>query len=555
MTNSKVSTRLALGFSLVLGALIVVALFGISGMSSLREKLNEIARVNNAETRLANQMATSVQTRALVIRNLALFTDQKLIDNELARLKPQEKIYADAYRELGKLFSQEPSTTQKEHDLYTALKADEAAVTPLLEKAAQLGASNNVESITSLLVQEIRPKQTTWLNHLAELVSLENQLNAEAAAEAEATYQRLRTTTLVVSCVALVLGILAAFLIVRSILKQLGGEPSRAQYVASEISQGNLTVMLDLSGASPNSLMVSLEKMRSQLNDVVIDIKHSAESIATAAGEIAQGNLDLSRRTEEQAASLEETASSMEEITSTVEQNTNNAKQGSTLANAASATALKGGKVVEGVVKTMSDISDSSNKVTEIIASVEAIAFQTNILALNAAVEAARAGEEGRGFAVVASEVRTLAQRSATAAKEIKDLIGASVQHVNAGSQLVSDAGKTMSEVVQSVQSVTDIMSEIAAASGEQHTGIAQINTAITQMDEVTQQNAALVEQASAAAQAMADQAERLRASVAVFKVDEAAGEIGSGMSHSGNTRAIHILPTAAKSVKRIAAV
>jgi methyl-accepting chemotaxis protein len=550
MKDMKVSTRLSIGFSVVLVALIVVAIFGISGMSSLRDKLNEITYVNNAEAKLANQMATSVQTRALVIRNLALFTDQELINKELARLKPLEKKYADSYQELGRLFTQEPGTTQRERELFAALKADEAAVTPLIEKAAALGASNNVESITSLLIQEIRPKQTIWLNRLAELVAVEDQLNEEAAAEAEVTYQRLRATTFIVSGMALLLGILTAFLIVRSILKQLGGEPSQAQYIASEISQGNLTVALDLNTASPNSLMVSLEKMRSQLNSVVIGIQHSAESIATAASEIAQGNLDLSRRTEEQAASLEETASSMEEITSTVEQNTNNAKQGSILANSASSTALKGGKVVEGVVKTMSDISESSRKVTEIIASVEAIAFQTNILALNAAVEAARAGEEGRGFAVVASEVRTLAQRSATAAKEIKDLIGASVQHVNAGSQLVSDAGKTMSEVVQSVQSVTDIMSEIAAASSEQHTGIAQINIAITQMDEVTQQNAALVEQATAAAQAMADQADRLRASVSIFKVEESAA---SAIAHPAGIKTINVTATS-KPVNRIAA-
>ncbi|AKZ64483.1 chemotaxis protein [Herbaspirillum hiltneri N3] len=549
MTNLKVSTRLTIGFTVVLAALIAVAIFGISGMSSLREKLNEITYVNNAEAKLANQMATSVQTRALVVRNLALFTDQQLINSELARLKPLEKKYADAYQELGKLFTQAPGTTQKERELYAALKSDEAAVTPLLEKAAALGASNDVASITPLLVQEIRPKQTIWLNRLAELVNLEDQLNEEAAGEAEATYQKLRATTLTAATVALLLGILTALLIVRSILKQLGGEPSQAQYVASEISQGNLTVALDLNSASPNILMVSLEKMRSQLNDVVIGIQHSAESIATAAGEIAQGNHDLSRRTEEQAASLEETASSMEEITSTVEQNTNNARQGSTLANSASATALKGGQVVEGVVKTMSDISESSSKVTEIIASVEAIAFQTNILALNAAVEAARAGEEGRGFAVVASEVRTLAQRSALAAKEIKDLIGTSVQHVNTGSQLVSDAGKTMAEVVQSVQSVTDIMSEIAAASSEQHTGIAQINIAITQMDEVTQQNAALVEQATAAAQAMADQAARLLASVAIFKV-EASGV--SAMAHPAAIKTITLPPTSP--VNRIAA-
>jgi methyl-accepting chemotaxis protein len=241
-----------------------------------------------------------------------------------------------------------------------------------------------------------------------------------------------------------------------------------------------------------------------------------------AAGEIAQGNQDLSQRTEEQAASLQETAASMEELTSTVRNNTDNARQGSTLASAASATAASGGEVVQQVVATMQDISSSSTKVTEIISVIEGIAFQTNILALNAAVEAARAGEDGRGFAVVAGEVRTLAQRSATAAKEIKDLIEASVSHVTNGSLLVENAGQTMGEVVRSVKQVTDIMGEIASASSEQTKGIEQVNVAVTQMDEVTQQNAALVEQATAAAQAMSDQAESLRAAVSIFRVDAA---------------------------------
>jgi methyl-accepting chemotaxis protein len=260
--------------------------------------------------------------------------------------------------------------------------------------------------------------------------------------------------------------------------------------------------------------------MRRQLSGVVARIKTSAESISVAAGEIAQGNVDLSQRTEEQAASLEETAASMEELTSTVRLNTENALQASSLAASASDTAAEGGEVVDRVVSTMRDISDSSSKVAEIISVIEGIAFQTNILALNAAVEAARAGEQGRGFAVVAGEVRTLAQRSATAAREIKELIGSSVEHVNAGSSLVLDAGKTMDELVRSVKRVTDIMGEIASASNEQSTGIEQVNVAVGQMDEVTQQNAALVEQASAAAQAMAEQANSLRRAVAVFKVD-----------------------------------
>jgi len=262
--------------------------------------------------------------------------------------------------------------------------------------------------------------------------------------------------------------------------------------------------------------------MNERLVDVVGRVRSSSESIAIGSAQIASGNTDLSQRTEEQAASLEETAASMEELTATVKQNTENARQGNTLASNASDVACRGGEVVGKVVETMHDISSSSAKVAEIITVIEGIAFQTNILALNAAVEAARAGEQGRGFAVVAGEVRTLAQRSATAAKEIKELINESVAKVGVGSALVDDAGRTMHEVVQSVKRVTDLMGEITAASIEQHTGIEQVNQAVMRMDEVTQQNAALVEEASAAAQSMASQSSTLRELVSVFRLSGA---------------------------------
>jgi methyl-accepting chemotaxis protein len=262
-----------------------------------------------------------------------------------------------------------------------------------------------------------------------------------------------------------------------------------------------------------------------QLTDIVTQIKGSTDAINTASREIAQGNADLSSRTEEQASSLEQTASSMEELTSTVKQNAENAKQANQLAMGASDVAVRGGTVVKQVVDTMSSISESSKKIVDIISVIDGIAFQTNILALNAAVEAARAGEQGRGFAVVATEVRNLAQRSAAAAKEIKTLIEDSVGKVDAGTKLVDQAGKTMEEIVTSVKRVTDIMSEITAASQEQSSGIEQVNQAITQMDEVTQQNAALVEQAAAAAESLEEQARNLAEAVATFKLAEEAAE------------------------------
>ncbi len=314
--------------------------------------------------------------------------------------------------------------------------------------------------------------------------------------------------------------------------------------IVSSYAKGDLTANMDRLPGKKAKITEAMDAVKSSLTGIVTQIKESTESINTAAREIAQGNTDLSQRTEEQASSLEETASSMEELTSTVKQNSENARQANQLAIGASEVAVRGGTVVGEVVRTMESISDASKKIADIISVIDGIAFQTNILALNAAVEAARAGEQGRGFAVVATEVRNLAQRSAAAAKEIKTLIGDSVNRVDAGSNLVNEAGATIQEVVVSVKRVTDIMSEISAASMEQSSGIEQVNTAITQMDEVTQQNAALVEQAAAAAESLQEQAEVLTQTVAVFKLDSTVGHAGA--ERRGPNRATNVARIAA---------
>ena len=299
---------------------------------------------------------------------------------------------------------------------------------------------------------------------------------------------------------------------------------AQALRIANSVAAGNLTERIDIaSNDEIGQLLQALQKMNDGLVDIVAEVRGGTDMIATASGQIAAGNQDLSSRTEQQASSLEETAASMEELTSTVKQNADNARQANVLAESASGVASKGGDVIAQVVDTMGETNDSSRKIVDIIGVIDGIAFQTNILALNAAVEAARAGEQGRGFAVVASEVRNLAQRSAAAAKEIKTLIGTSVERVDAGSKLVNEAGATMHEIVESVRRVTDIMGEISAASQEQTAGIDQINQAVAQMDQVTQQNAALVEEASAASEAMQDQAAKLALVVSVFKLDAVA--------------------------------
>jgi methyl-accepting chemotaxis protein len=312
-------------------------------------------------------------------------------------------------------------------------------------------------------------------------------------------------------------------LIIRSIEKSIGGDPEYAKEIAERISGGDLTVAVDLNKNDRSSLLHAIKVMRDSIASIVGEVRAGTHTIAGASSEIAAGNLDLSSRTEEQASSLEETAASMEELTGTVKQSADNARQASQLAATASDIAMKGGAVVARVIETMGSIDDSAKQIVDIISVIDGIAFQTNILALNAAVEAARAGEQGRGFAVVAAEVRTLAQRSAAAAKEIKLLIGNSVDKVGLGTKLVDEAGTTMKEVVDSIKRVSDIMSEIAAASNEQGIGIEQVNQAIGQMDEVTQQNAALVEEAAAAAASLQDQAANLAQIVSVFKVDAGA--------------------------------
>jgi methyl-accepting chemotaxis protein len=334
--------------------------------------------------------------------------------------------------------------------------------------------------------------------------------------------------------------------LIRSIRTSLGGEPEYASEICQRIAEGDLTAHVNLATGDQHSLLHAMQQMQRQLVDTVQRIQTSAESITTGANEIAAGNMDLSSRTEEQAASLEETAASMEQLTATVKHNTDNARQGNTLAVNASEVAARGGEVVRRVVDTMNEISGSSQRVEQIIGVIDGIAFQTNILALNAAVEAARAGDQGRGFAVVAGEVRSLAQRSATAAKEIKDLIGQSVAQVAEGSKLVDEAGKTIDEVVASARRVADLMGEIAAASEEQHTGIEQVNRAVAQMDEVTQQNAALVEEASAAAQSMAAQSSGLREVVTVFRIGAQAASVAAAAAPAQSARVVRRVTPAA---------
>ena len=518
-SNMKVRNRLIAGFSVLLLMLLVVTVIGLSQMSHIQRRLTEIVNENNVESRHATTMRTTVTDRLIAVRNVMLLTDPVQMQPEVERIKVQADKYATAEQSLNKMFAETASATAEERAHMAEIKLMETTALPLLAKVAALSQQNKNAEAIDVLFKELRPAQRAWIGAISSLIDLEEKLNIDAANAAASSYATARTLMLSVAVAAILVGMAIAMLITRSLVSQLGGEPNHAAEVASKIAVGDLGVHVKVGPNDRNSMLFAIRQMRDNLSTIVGQVRSGTDTIATASSQIASGNLDLSARTEEQASSLEETASSMEQLTSTVKQNADNARQANALAISASEVAVKGGAVVAQVVDTMGAINTSAKKIVDIIGVIDGIAFQTNILALNAAVEAARAGEQGRGFAVVAAEVRNLAQRSAAAAKEIKTLIGDSVEKVDTGAKLVDQAGQTMEEIVASVKRVTDIMGEIMAASQEQTAGIEQINQAIAQMDEVTQQNAALVEQAAAAAQSLQSQAGSLSQVVSVFQV------------------------------------
>ncbi|MFD2366301.1 methyl-accepting chemotaxis protein [Pseudoduganella sp. GCM10020061] len=519
LNEMKVRTRLALGFALVLALLAIVTVLGLVRMAQIQDRLDRVVTVNSVVSRLVSEMRDNVSDRETRLRILTLLSDPADMEPEMLKIREQTNKYGVAMKALSDKFAAVGSAEEKA--LLAQIREFEAQTMPAIAKASELYLAANAEEATRVMIREVRPPQRKWLAALQQLATMEEKLNAKVQAEAEDAFKNARNFMVVLGLAAVLAGILAAWAITRSLRKQLGAEPDYTARIAGSIANGDLSIVIDTEDSDKDSLLVEMKEMRDSLVDIVAQVRNGTETIGTASREIAAGNIDLSSRTEMQASALEKTASAMEELTSTVKQNADNAREANQLAAQASDVARKGGDVVSQVVDTMGSINASANKIVDIIGVIDGIAFQTNILALNAAVEAARAGEQGRGFAVVASEVRNLAQRSAAAAKEIKTLIGDSVEKVERGSKLVGQAGVTMDEVVSSVKRVTDIMSEIADASQEQSRGIEQVNMSIIEMDSMTQQNAALVEEAAAAAQSLQDQAGELARVVSIFKLTE----------------------------------
>ncbi|MHA6891664.1 methyl-accepting chemotaxis protein [Ralstonia pseudosolanacearum] len=501
---------------------LMLALAGIA-VNSMSEAGNQASRYASG---IGARTATMEAYRAAFHRH-AISVQRVMLAADPAELAAARSMEAKAAAEVGAVLAQ--FSELQAHA--TGLDEDERSIAANInrlqhsyqdasEQMLALAASDRQRSVAKLnearpLAAELEQQIERYLRHSQEL-AVQTVQNA-------ATYAAGRCKLMIaIGLIAVGLALFFATTIVRWLMRTLGAEPSVLKTVTQRIADGNLDPIPGAKGAPAGSVLGAMAQMQDRLTHLITQIRSTADSVVIGAGEIASGNQDLSSRTEQQAASLQETAANMDELTSTVRHNADNARQANQLAASACEIATRGGAVVGEVVTTMQDIEASSNKVVDIIGTIESIAFQTNILALNAAVEAARAGEQGRGFAVVAGEVRSLAQRSASAAKEIKQLIGNAADKVQSGSALVERAGTTMRETVQAVQQVVDIMGEIDAASEAQSLGIGQVNQAVSQMDQVTQQNAALVEQAAAAAQSLEEQATQLKDAVSVFKVADA---------------------------------
>ena len=517
-----IGTRLAVGYGAVFFLMIVLTALAISRVGDIDSILNHINEVNNVKQRYAINFRGSVHDRAIALRDVVLAADPAAAAAPVKLIQVLDENYTRSAEPMDKLFRELKDIQPAETAALEAIKEQERRTRPLIERVIALHAAGQAHEAAALLSQGAAPAFVDWLasiNAFIDMQEMQNNLEASGARKMASGFFGWMTLL----CLgAIAVGATGAWIITRGLLRQLGGQPDYAASIVRAIAAGDLGVKIETAAGDSRSLLFAMKGMRDSLVAIVGQVRHGTLNMASVSTEIADGNRDLSHRTERQAGTLEATTASVEQLTATVRQNADNARQANALAESASEVALRGGMVVSQVVETMASINDSSKRIVDIIGVIDGIAFQTNILALNAAVEAARAGEQGRGFAVVATEVRNLAQRSASAAREIKGLIGSSVERVDAGARLVDEAGSTMNDIVASVRRVTDIMAEISRASAEQSAGIGQVNEAIGQMDEATRQNAALVQQATAAAAALEEEAERLAQVVSVFRLEAA---------------------------------
>ncbi|MBN3068786.1 MCP four helix bundle domain-containing protein [Pectobacterium brasiliense] len=518
LSKMKLGAMLGAGFASVIIIGLMVAILGRVHLANLGKDIESLSEKNLANLLLIQDTKSGFEVVARVVRNIGLSQDSARIQEE-KRLFDQQIIRNN--EALAKVYKQlaEPEAKALLEQLAQARPTYLKAVNKAIELSLS-GVPEEKMQAALVMVNEMPPAQAAVFAALDGLTALQKEQTMETTTNAMNKAREDGNTLLLFAAFAVFIGIVISILITRTIKNLLGGEVAYAAHIAQEVAQGNLAVSVDLRPGDNHSVLAAMNGMRKSLSGIVEQVRESSESIATGASEIAAGSTDLSQRTEEQAANLQQTAASMEEISQTVRQNTETVRNATQLAQATSDTAAKGGEAVNNIVVTMKEITDSSHKIGDIISVIDGIAFQTNILALNAAVEAARAGEQGRGFAVVAGEVRSLAQRSASAAKEIKELIGHSVEKVEAGSAMVDSAGATIEELVRQAHNVAGLLNEIGVTTQEQESGVSQIHDAVNQLDQVTQQNAALVEQSASAADSLSDQAARLVELMKVFVVE-----------------------------------
>ncbi|UCP81853.1 methyl-accepting chemotaxis protein [Pectobacterium versatile] len=518
LSKMKLGAMLGAGFASVIIIGLMVAILGRVHLANLGKDIESLSEKNLANLLLIQDTKSGFEVVARVVRNIGLSQDSARIQEEKHLFDQQiirnNEALAKVYKQLA-----EPEARALLEQLAQARPAYLKAVNKAIELSLS-GVPEEKVQAALVMVNEMPPAQASVFAALDGLTALQKKQTMETTTNAMNKARDDGNTLLLFAVFAVFIGIFISILITRTIKNLLGGEVAYAAHIAQEVAQGNLAVSVNLRPGDNHSVLAAMNGMRKSLSGIVEQVRESSESIATGASQIAAGSTDLSQRTEEQAANLQQTAASMEEMSQTVRQNTETVRNATQLAQAASDTAAKGGEAVGNIVITMKEITDSSHKIGDIISVIDGIAFQTNILALNAAVEAARAGEQGRGFAVVAGEVRSLAQRSASAAKEIKELIGHSVEKVEAGSVMVNSAGATIEALVRQAHNVADLLNEIGVTTQEQESGVSQIHDAVNQLDQVTQQNAALVEQSASAADSLSDQAARLVELMKVFIVE-----------------------------------
>jgi len=512
LKNLPIGKRLGLSFGLLTLFVIAMVVIGALQLRSVADQADAMMKIPLAKERLVSDWYRTIYSNVRRHSMAARSGDVDLIKQFSAENEAASKNSSEQQRQVSELI-----TSPQERAVFDSVSTLRKRFVKARDDVYKAKEEGRADDAKHLLDSEFTPSADQYLAALQSLLDTQRKTINDTGAAVQAAYTTGLTESILVGCLAIAMAIVLAIVITRGITRPL----NHALDAANAVAAGDLTMHIRVeSKDETGKLLAALKTMNGNLLHIVSDVKTGTDAINTASAEIASGNLDLSSRTEQQAGSLEETASAMEQLTSTVKQNADNAQQANQLAVSASQVAVEGGHVVGRVVATMGSINASSRKIVDIISVIDGIAFQTNILALNAAVEAARAGEQGRGFAVVASEVRNLAQRSSAAAKEIKVLIDDSVAQVDTGSALVAQAGSTMDEVVNSVKRVTDIVGEISSATQEQSAGLGEINQAIAQMDETTQQNAALVEQAAAAAQSLQEQAGKLAQTVSIFKMD-----------------------------------